>query len=207
MPEGWADLLAEKLVPKSSHRKKEKPLRKKRRLPAGVRLSQPSRRKGGLKTKEEPLPFTSDVNTAEERKKPHLIALSFCDFISFDQTGKINLLGCFDRIYRNKEEKSTGAFYLYVRTAGIREGQIAVTFFDAKDEPVAQVGYLIEPDQIQPDQPSHVQFYGRIGFEVEELGDYWVDVAWDNKSVGGRHLTISEREEEKGENEQHANTE
>jgi hypothetical protein len=138
---------------------------------------------------------------AADRKKQRLIALSFCDFISQDSIGKVNLMGCFDSIYRDKETKQTGIFYLYVRTAETRKGKVDVTFLDPKNVPIAQVTYEVNTESIPLGKPAHAQIFTRSGFVADELGVYWVDVAYNGESLGGRDLTVSEREAKEGNNE------
>jgi hypothetical protein len=190
--------LAEKLVPKSSQQKKERPSRGKRQLPAGLNQSKPERGKDDLPYEVGEVSFTSNAEIAKDRKKPRLVALTFCDLVSFDNTGKVNLMGCFDRIDVNRETNATGGFYLYVRTAETRKGHIDVTFLDPQNKPVAQAGYDIEVTdaEVPPGMPAHVQFYGRIAFGAIVKGVYWVDVTFNGESLGGRDLTISEPEEE-----------
>jgi hypothetical protein len=192
--------LAEKLVPKSSHRKKEKPLRKKRRLPAGVKASKSSI--GDFEAEiVEDLVFTSNADIKQERQRQRLVALTFCDLVSFDTRGKVNLMGCFDRIFVDKETSQTGLFYLYVRTAGARKGHVDVTFLSPKNKPIAQIGYDIDVKEadVPLDRPAHVQFHGRVGFGAKEKGVYWVDVTFNGESLGGRDLTIADKEDDKDE--------
>lgn len=185
-------------MPKSSQQKKERSSRGKRQLPAGLNQSTPERRKDDLPYEVVEVSFTSNAEIAKDRKKPRLVALTFCDLVSFDNTGKVNLMGCFDRIYVNQETNATGSFYLYVRTAETRKGHIDVTFLDPKNKPIAQAGYEVEVKEadVPLDMPAHVQFYGRIGFGAIVKGVYWVDVTFNGESLGGRDLTISEPEED-----------
>lgn len=189
-------------MPKSSHRKKERPSRGKRRLPAGLKQSIPSRGKDDLVHEVGVVTFTSDADIAQDRKKPRLVTIAFCDLVSFEASGKVNLIGCFDRIYLNNES-ATGHFYLYVRTAETREGHIDVTFLNPKNKPVAQAAYDVSltEAEVPLDKPAHVQFYGRIGFGAKEKGVYWVDVTYNGKSLGGRDLTLTLPEAEVGKDE------
>lgn len=182
-------------MPKSSHRKKEKQSRRKPLPHVGISLNKP--KLSGeiiLQAEASDIQFTSNADIAEERKKRRLIALSFCDFVSQDVQGKMNLMGCFDNIYRDKETKQTGHFYIYIRTAGRMDGRTEVTFLDPNDKPVVQVGYDATTKEVPHGKPSHVQFFARINFVAEEKGVYWVDVTYEGESLGGRDLTISERE-------------
>ncbi len=193
-------------MPKSSHRKKEKPSRAKRRLPAGAKQSKP-KFIDGIPYYEGDFSFTSNADIEQERKKQRLIALTFCDLVSMDNRGKVNLMGCFDRIFVDKETGSTGIFYLYVRTAGTIKGHVDVTLLDTKDKPIAQVGYDVDvkEENMPKDRTPHVQFYTRIGFGTTGRGAYWVDVTFNGESLGGRDLTIADKEEE-GKEDEHDNS-
>jgi hypothetical protein len=193
-------------VPKSSHRKKDKPSRAKRRLPVGAKQSK-VKIIDGIPYEEGEITFTSDADVEEERKKQRLIVLTFCDLVSVDNRGKVNLMGCFDRIFVDKETSSTGLFYLYVRTAGTIKGHVNVTFLNAKNKAIAQVGYDVEVKEknMPKDRVPHVQFYTRIGFGATERGAYWVDVTFNGESLGGRDLTIADKDEE-GKEDEHDNS-
>ena len=188
----------EKLVPKSSHRKKEKPSRNRQQRLVGQKLSKLS--DGSDIQVVNKLEFTSDADVERDRKRPQLVNLSFCDLINFEQSGKVNLIGCFDRIFRDKKTKTTGNFYLYVRTAETRMGHIDVTFLNQKNVAILQAGYDIEMRATEPplDKPLHAQFHSRMSFIAKDRGVYWVDVTYNGLSLGGRVLTISDFGDEDG---------
>ncbi len=192
-------------MPKSSHRKKERPSRAKRRLPAGAKQSKREVIDGLIHQVGE-ISYTSNADVEQEKKKPRLIALTFCDLVSVDVLGKVNLMGCFDRIFVDKKTNSTGLFYLYVRTAGVIKGHVEITFIDTKNKPIAQASYDVQvPEkEIKTDRPIHVQFHSRVGFGTKERGVFWVDVTVDGESLGGRDLTINDPEG-KGKEDEHDN--
>lgn len=195
----------EKLVPKSSHRKKERPSRKRPQQLAGQKSSK--HRAGSRIQVVKRVDFTSTADVVEDRKRPQLVNISLCDLISLEQSGKVNLMGCFDRIFRDKKTKTTGNFYLYVRTAETRTGHINITFLTQKNVPILQVGYDIEIRDTEPplDKPLHTQFHSRMSFIAKEKGVYWVDVTYNGQSLGGRVLTISDFGDEDGKKNEHSN--
>ncbi|HKZ79363.1 MAG TPA: hypothetical protein VJ124_13900 [Pyrinomonadaceae bacterium] len=68
--------------------------------------------KRGVKSAEKELVRVDlrHVNVPEERKRPRLLSILFCDFASFTIDKKVNLLGIFDRIYVHPEQKKTPVF-------------------------------------------------------------------------------------------------
>lgn len=153
-----------------------------------------SEKRSGVKKKPALLAakYQPKFDVAQERKKPHLVALLFCHFFSIDADGRSNASGCFDRIFVDPATKQTGLFTIVVRTYETREGGLTVTFLNPKNKAVAAM-IFDTPGEVPRDKPMHIQAYGPVSFSVQTEGVYWVDVSYKGKTLGGESLTIEYR--------------
>jgi hypothetical protein len=156
-----------------------------------------SQKHSGLKKRSRPLPakYRPKYDIAEERKKPHLVALLFCHFYNMDVEGRSNISGCFDRIFVDPAKKQTGQFTILIRTYETRKEGLTVTISDPKNKVVAAI-LFDPPEKLPTDKPMHVQAFGPINFNVRSEGVYWVDVSYQDKSLGGDSLTIEYRKQD-----------
>jgi len=138
-----------------------------------------------------------DIDVAEERLRPRLLALVFCDFASFTKDDKVNLLGVFDRIFVDPEERQSPPFIMYVRVAEALEG-LTHTIFGPTNQPILQA-VLGPPDEIKErvgNRPQQVQALIALHFRVEVEGVFWFDISHKGKSLGGAALTVEYRKTE-----------
>lgn len=134
-----------------------------------------------------------DVDVAEERKKPRLLALLFCDYANFTKDDKVNLVGIFDRIYVDPEQKLTPRFIMFVRAAEITEGFVN-TVFAPNDTPAIQAITTIDSKvKFSEHLPRQVQSLISLQFGITIPGVYWFDISYEGKSLGGAALTIEYR--------------
>ena len=137
--------------------------------------------------------YTVRLNLPEQRKKPRLLSLLFCDFANFTLDKKINLLGIFDRIYVPPNNTKTPVFTLYVRTAETVEERLIVTLFD----PDGKVGMAFQfgGEQLTytPGLPAQVQLAIGVQFAADKQGPYWFDVSYKGVSLGGAGLVVEHR--------------
>lgn len=154
-------------------------------------------KRSGVKKKSRLLAakYQPKFDVAQERKKPHLVALLFCHLFSLDADGRSNLSGCFDRLFVDPKTKQTGQFILFVRTYETRESGLTVTFLNPKNKAVAAI-IFDKPQDLPTDRPMHVQSYGPVSFAVQSEGVYWVDVSYQGKTLGGESLTVEFRKPE-----------
>ena|SRR5688572_8221958 len=137
------------------------------------------------------------LNVAEEKKKPRLLALLFCDFTSLTKDDKPNLLGVFDRIYIDRNNPHTPPFAVFVRVAEAIE-PFQMTMFGPDDLPAFQIKSV--PSQVEYTEglPRQIQTAFVVKFEVKAEGVFWFDVSYQGNSLGGAGLHIQYREVEGG---------
>jgi hypothetical protein len=138
------------------------------------------------------------INVDEERKRPRLEAILFCEYASKSTTETPVFAGCFDRLYFSKEEaKVTSNFYLYVQTGETRRGDLQIAIFSPNDELHFAIAFDMGDEQeYLPKYPAQAKVLQRIRFPVPVEGNYWFDVSNNGKSLGGRALIIEFEKEE-----------
>jgi hypothetical protein len=138
-----------------------------------------------------------DIDVAEERLRPRLLALLFCDFASFTKDEKVNLLGVFDRVFVDPEERQSPTFIMYVRVAEALEG-LTHTIFGPTNQPVLQA-VIGPPAQVKErvcNRPQQVQALIALQFKAEIEGVFWFDISYRGKSLGGAGLVVEYRKTE-----------
>jgi hypothetical protein len=135
-----------------------------------------------------------NVDLSTERKKPRLLSLLFCDFASITKDDKVNLLGIFDRIYIDPEQKTTPNFVIFIRVGELAEG-FATTVFGPDDLPVLQL-FSVPQEPFTPNLPRQVQTLITLRLKVEKEGVYWFDISYRGASLGGAGLVIEYRKTE-----------
>lgn len=139
------------------------------------------------------------TSIAQERKKPRLLSIVFCDFASFTKEDKTNLLGIFDRVFVHPEVKQTPRFVLFVRTAETIEDQIQVTAIDPQGNVNLGFSYGGEKHEFTPNLPAQMQLVIDVQFIASIEGLYWFDVSYKGKSLGGAGLVVEYRQMEEKE--------
>ena len=134
------------------------------------------------------------VDPATERQKPRLLSLLFCDFASITKHDKVNLLGIFDRIYIDPEQKTTPNFVVFIRVGELVEG-FATTVFGPDDLPVLQL-FSVPQKPFTPNLPRQVQTLITLRLTVEKEGVYWFDISHGGTSLGGAGLVVEFRKTE-----------
>lgn len=144
------------------------------------------------------------INVAEERKKPRLEAILFCEYASKTTTDTPVFAGCFDRLFFSKgKERVTSSFYLYVQTGETRSGDLQIAIFSPDDKLHLAISFdMGEGREYLPDYPVQAKVLQRIQFPVPIEGNYWFDVSCNGESLGGRALII-EFEKEGAEKNEH----
>ncbi|HKG60657.1 MAG TPA: hypothetical protein VKB05_12935 [Pyrinomonadaceae bacterium] len=138
----------------------------------------------------------SHVNLSDERSKPRLLALLFCDYINQTKEEKTNLVGVFDRIYVHPDKKKTPRFALFIRFAEALDGPVTLTVFGPSGQPVFGAEFDANAAQFeavrerQPEYPRQVQAIVGLQFEAKTEGLYWFDVSYMSQSLGGAGLPV-----------------
>jgi len=138
----------------------------------------------------------SHIDLSDERSRPRLLALLFCDYINQTVEGKVNLAGVFDRIYVHPEKKRTPRFALFVRFAEALDSPVTLTVFGPEGDPV--FGFQFDPNRSQfealperrSDYPKQIQAVLGMQFKAETEGVYWFDISFRSQSLGGAGLPV-----------------
>jgi hypothetical protein len=136
------------------------------------------------------------INLSDEKLKPRLLALLFCDYMNRTDEGKINLIGIFDRIYVHPEKKKTPRFGLYIRFAEALDGPVTLTVFEPMGQPVFGLQFDPNVPQFEADPerrseyPRQIQSILVMQFEAKIEGVYWFDISYRSQSLGGASLPI-----------------
>jgi hypothetical protein len=137
------------------------------------------------------------VDIEQERKKPRLLAILFCDYLNFTKDDKANLIGIFDRVYVHPEHKMTPQFVLFLRSVETRDEPLKVRVFNPDGKFEVEVAFdKFNASIFSTELPAHVQSTVRIQFQVSKAGVYWFDVLYQGESIGGAGLVIEYREVE-----------
>lgn len=135
-----------------------------------------------------------NIDVAQERKKPRLEALLFCDYVAITTEKKAVLAGIFDKLTIQEDDR-TVAFSLYIRTAETREPMQLSIF--GPDNILGMVG-MIRPQESLPDDEDktlHIQMTVAISFEVPMEGIYWFDISYKGQSLGGNCFRVIMRKQ------------
>ena len=139
------------------------------------------------------IPLKKPIDIAQEQEKPRLISILFFDFKSETPEGKLNLLGVFDQIYVDPEEKRTPPFGLFVRTRHTFDAPINVVVFDPKGKPQGGFSFSPSKGEIPEPRPPQMQVLGLVAFNAPIEGLYWFDVSYNQESIGGAVLQVEFR--------------
>jgi hypothetical protein len=178
---------------------------KKRKTARKYRLPQkPDKQK--QETIERLKQYASAVDVSGSRTRSRLLSLLFCDYSSITDDKKMNLLGIFDRIFVHPEEKQSGRFVLYGRTAETFEDSLWVRVFDPDNEPSVEI--KIDPveaatqfrEDWPEDAPKQFQFAIPINMKFSKSGTYWFDISYRDFSLGGTGLVVEYRRLGEGQN-------
>jgi hypothetical protein len=137
----------------------------------------------------------TNIDASQERAKPRLLSLLFCDFSNITNDGKPNLFGVFDRIFIDPKNPTTPPFVVFVRVAEVVEG-FDITIFDPNNEPAMGIKSVAREAKYTEGFPRQLQTALRLQFDTKKQGVFWVDVAYKGVSLGGAGLTIEFRETE-----------
>jgi hypothetical protein len=138
-----------------------------------------------------------DISVDDERKRPRLLAILFCDFINTTGDEKPNLLGVFDNITVDRTVKTTPHFFVFIRVAEITDS-FQTTVFNGDNQPVLQFRSFVrvKEGQFAPDLPRQMQTILRLQIsQIEKEGVYWFDVSHQGNSLGGAGLPINYKPE------------
>ncbi len=139
----------------------------------------------------------SRLSVDDERAKPRLIAMLFCDYLNQTGDGKTNLSGVFDRVYVNKEKKKTPRFGVFIRTAETLTEPITLSVFSPSKKLLIAFHFSGDIAQFEAqagerpaDYPKQIQAILGMEFAAEEEGVYWFDISYKGSSIGGAGLPI-----------------
>ena len=138
----------------------------------------------------EAIELTVNINVAEERNKPRLLSILFCDYVNQTVEGKVNLLGTFDRIFADKGA-STPKFIIFLRMAETLDGELRLTIISPKEKAVAALVFGGDAERRNPYQ--QMQLIAPMQFQVAEHGLYWFDLSYKDQTLGGVGLSIEPR--------------
>lgn len=132
------------------------------------------------------------IDVTEEREKPRLVSLLFCDYANKTAEGKHNILGSFDaiRLDPTQEIKSTPPFIVYLRLRNVPDGLLQLTIFAPSNDLAAALGLQMVHREVESKPTKRFEALIRMQFEIKEPGDYWMDVSYDGVSLGGESLRI-----------------
>jgi len=125
--------------------------------------------------------------------------LTLCDFAQAEPTGKMNLLGTFDRILAREAPISRSVFAVAARLRfdAHEEGTrtLALSFIDSDGQRVipllrAQLGV-----KVAPNEPTATVNYVMVipQIKLARFGDYQVDLAVDDKIEASVPLYVRQR--------------
>ena len=161
----------------------------KRKKPSGrvVRTNRKVPKVGRLK-----IDIPADVTV--EREKSRLVAILFFDFANQTDTRKLNLNGVFDRLFVDLKEKKTVPFGVLVRTAKTLDFPVQVAILAPNGTIAGGFVFSVKSEEIGNQKPDMIQFVGNVQFIAPVEGDYWFDVSFKGKSIGGCPLKIEFRD-------------
>lgn len=144
---------------------------------------------------EQQLATGINIDVSQEKKKPRLLCLLFCDYTNLTKDDKPNLIGVFDRIFVDPEKRKTPQFVVFVRVAEVMNA-FDITGFGPDEQPALQIKSVPRPQAYTDGLPRQVQTAIVLQFEVKDEGVFWFDISYEGVSLGGAGLTIQFRETE-----------
>lgn len=137
--------------------------------------------------------FNVDVDVKKERGKPRLVSLLFFDYSNVTKTDKLNLLGVYDQIYVDHITKKTTPIGVFVRVCKAWEFPITVTIFDPDNKAIGGVAFSVSAEQ-RMEGKDQLQSVGNLQFQATTEGNYWFDISYGGKSLGGAPLLLKFRD-------------
>jgi hypothetical protein len=113
--------------------------------------------------------------------------LTICDFAQAEPTGKLNILGAFDRIVGREAPVARSVFAVAarIRFEAHEEGAriVSVSFIDSDGQPVIPVLRAKFTVKIHPHESSATLNYVMVVPQIKfaRFGDYQIDLAVDDK--------------------------
>jgi hypothetical protein len=135
-----------------------------------------------------------NIDVAQEREKPRLLAILFFDFFNETSEGKINLLGIFDRIYVPPTKKRSPPVGLFIRFNYVLNGLVQIVFFSPNNKPTGGFAFSTDDIKDRKEGQNQLQIFVKTEFDTPEEGDYWIDVSYRGLSLGGCKLTVEFRD-------------
>ncbi len=143
------------------------------------------------------------IDIDSEKATPHLVALLFFDYANSTGDGKLNLAGIFDRIFVDREAKQTAPVGVFIRTTETVDSPVRVTIISPENEVAGGFHYKIpRKDMVLPGGQKHImmQMVASVQFNTPVEGTYWVDVSFNEKSLGGSPLKVEFAETKESKN-------
>lgn len=134
--------------------------------------------------------------------RPRLEALLFCDWANETAEHKHNLIGSFDHVYVDAEERMTPAFWIYVKVGLIQPDVLTLHVYDPTGTLSVDASFTLhdvpavgDDMKVQGDTTTFkkVQIVNRIQFRALMEGEYWFDVSFKGERLGGAPLSIEYR--------------
>jgi hypothetical protein len=126
--------------------------------------------------------------------------LSLCDFAQAEPTGKVNILGSFDRLYAHEAPvvRSVCAIVARIRFEPHEEGTktVSLAFIDSDGQRVLPLLRAQFPVKVQPAEASTVVNYVMVIPQIKfpRFGDYQIDLAVDDKIEATIPLFVRQRQ-------------
>jgi hypothetical protein len=125
--------------------------------------------------------------------------LSLCDFAQAEPTGKLNILGSFDRIFAKEAPilRSVFAVAARLRFEPHEEGArtVSLSFIDSDGQRVMPLLRAQFTVKVQPNEPSATLNYVMVIPQIKfaRFGDYQIDLAVDEKVEATIPLHVRQR--------------
>jgi hypothetical protein len=125
--------------------------------------------------------------------------LSLCDFAQAEPTGKMNLLGTFDRIFAKEAPVARTVFAVAARLRfeAHEEGArtVALSFIDSDGQRVMPLLRAQFNVKVQPNESSATLNYVMVipSIKFARFGDYQIDLAVDDKVEATIPLYVRQR--------------
>lgn len=125
--------------------------------------------------------------------------LTLCDFAQAEPTGKMNILGSFDRIYAKEAPVARSVFAVAarIRFEAHEEGErsVSLSFIDSDGQRVMPLLRAKFTVKVPPNESSATLNYVMVIPQIKfaRFGDYQVDLAVDDKVEATSPLYIRHR--------------
>jgi hypothetical protein len=158
----------------------------------------------------EAKPPKANIDVSQEKLKPRLVSIAFCEYANETKDKKLNLLGIFDRVNISLEGEGphhSPPLVVFVRLAETFDAPVDVVAINPAGDIVAGITLeTAEASKSAYEAYRQVQIVASIRFLLSGYGLYWFDVSYKNKSLGGTGLVIEPLpQEDRNEHEQGSN--